>query len=121
MKRNEIFERLDPPPLGVAKLRERLAAHERRSAGRARIALVAVPTALALAAAVLLLVLTRPRVPDLVAAARSRGDLDGVALGLSDARQVSVSLAPERQATAGLVAVQTENPNVVFYWVASTE
>jgi hypothetical protein len=118
MKRKEIFERLDPPPGGAAKLRERLDAPE-RFARRAR--LVAVPAALALAAAVLLLVLTRPRVPDLVTAARVHGDLNEVALGLSDAPRGSVALAPERQATAGMVAVPTENSNVVFYWVASTE
>jgi hypothetical protein len=120
MKREEVFERLDPPPGGAAKLRARLDSHERH-ARRGRIAYVAVPAGVAVAAAVAFLVVTRPRVPDLVKAARARGGLDQVALGLSDSPPAAVAVTPERQATASVLAMRTENPNVAFYWVASAE
>jgi hypothetical protein len=113
-----LFEVLDPPPGGIAKLRERLDADDRSMSRVKRFAFVAAP-ALAIAAAVLL-VMNQPRVPDLVGAAKAHGGVDEVALGLSNAQQASVVIAPTSN-NAGLVPVKTENPNVSFYWVATTE
>jgi hypothetical protein len=119
VKHEDLFEQIDPPAGGIAKLRARLDGAE-RTTRRARVAFVAVPAALAVAAAVFL-VLNRPRATDLVSAARAHGDVDQVALGLAEAPQMSAAVTRQGQATAGLVQVQTQNPNVAFYWVASTE
>jgi hypothetical protein len=116
MRHDEIFEQLAPPPGGLAALRARLDARPRR-------ARLLVPLALALtfaAAAVVLLVVGRGRTPDLVAAARQRGDAPEIALGLAPRPASPVAALREDRATTALAEVQTADPRVVFYWVSST-
>jgi hypothetical protein len=115
MKREDVFERLEPPPGGVAKLRERMTARPSSVARR----LVPVAAALAIAAIVLLF-WSRGTTPDLVAAARHRAGLEQVALGLAPAPGGSAVLTDEERATTALAEVPTSNPTVAFYWVSST-
>ncbi len=119
MKREEVFEQLEPPAGGMAKLRERMTARPTvTSIFRAR---RYVPVAGALAvAAVVLLWWYRGRAPDLVAASRQLGGLDQVALGLAPAPAGSASLTESGRATGALAEVPTSNPEVAFYWVSST-
>ena len=116
MKREDVFERLEPPPGGVAKLRERMTARP-SSMARAR-RLVPVAAALAIAAVVLLF-WSRRTPPDLVAAARHRAGLEQVALGLAPAPRGSAALTDEERETTALAEVPTSNPTVAFYWVSS--
>lgn len=111
MKHKEVFERLEPPPGGLAKLRERIVQpSERRHF---------LPLAGAIAAAAaLILVWSSGRAPDLVGAARQRGGLEEVALGL--APSPGPTAAVQEQRTSALAEVPTSNPSVAFYWVGST-
>ncbi len=119
MKREEVFEHLDPPAGGVAKLRERMNARSSSSIVRVR-ALFPVAAALAVAAVVLLILSRRESPPDLVSAARARGGLDQVTLGLAPAPATSAALSDEERATTALTEVPTSNRTVAFYWVSST-
>ena len=118
MKREDVFERLEPPPGGMAKLRERMAARPAVSFLRAP-RLVPVAAVLAIAA-VLMLFWYRGRPPDLVAAARQHGGLEEGALGLAPASRGSAALPDKDRATTALAEVPTSNPTVAFYWVSST-
>ena len=115
MRRDEIFERLDPPPGGLAELRARIAAPPRRARRRA------LPVLAVAAAALVFLVVSGDRPPDLVSAARRRADTAEIALGLAPVPAAAVAIDPEQRATAALAEVRTTDPNVVFYWVGSTE
>lgn len=116
MKHEDVFERLEPPPGGFAKLRERMTARPSPLVRR----LVPVAAALAIAAVVLLFWSRRDTTPDLVAAARHRAGLEQVALGLAPARGGSAALTDEERATTALAEVPTSNSAVAFYWVSST-
>jgi hypothetical protein len=117
MKREDVFERLEPPPGGVAKLRERMTARP-SSIGR-RLGPVAAPLAIA---AVVLVFLFWPSdtTPDLVAAARHRAGLEQVALGLAPAPGGPAVLTDDERGTTALAEVPTSNSSVAFYWVSST-
>jgi hypothetical protein len=118
MKREDVFERLEPPPGGIAKLRERTTATARPSLTVRRL----VPVAAALAiAAVVFLFWSRRTTPDLLAAARRHAGLEQVALGLAPSSDRSAVLTDEERATTGLAEVPTSNATVAFYWVSSTE
>lgn len=117
MKHEEVFEQRDPPPGGLSRLRERL---DGRRSRVWKLSFVAAPAALAIAA-IVFLVLSRPRAPDLVTAARHRGGLDEVALGLASSPAASVALGDDNRATTGIAEMRSANPNVVFAWVVSTE
>ena len=119
MKREDVFERLEPPPGGVAKLRERMSVRRWSMPARAR-RVAPFAAALAVAAVVLLLFWPRGRAPDLLAAAREHGGADEVLLGLAPALARSAALTPDARATTGLAEVPTSNPSVAFYWVSST-
>ena len=119
MKREDLFERLDPPPGGIAKLRERMNARPSSSFLRVR-PLFPLAAALAVAAVVLLVWSRRETTPDLVSAARHRAGLDQVALGLASAPGTSAVLTEEERATTALAEVPTSNRTVAFYWVSST-
>lgn len=111
MKREDVFERLEPPPGGLAGLRERIT--------RPRETRRFVPLAGALAlAAGLLLVWSSDRTPDLVTAARQRGGPEEIALGLAPAHGEAAVV--QAQTTSALAQVPTSNPSVAFYWVGST-
>ena len=111
MKREDVFERLEPPPGGLAGLRERITQpHKARR-------FVPLAGSFAMAAA-LLLVWLSDRTPDLVTAARERGGPEEIALGLAPAR--GEPAAVQAQATSALAQVPTSNPSVAFYWVGST-
>jgi hypothetical protein len=110
MRHDEIFERLDPPPGGLAALRARMNA---RPSFARRAAPIAVGLALA---AIIVLVVTRR--PDPVAAARAHADVGEVALGLAPMPSAPVSV--DDPTTTAIVPVKTENPRVAFYWVSST-
>ena len=112
MKRAELFERIDPPPGGLAALRERLDARS----SRRFVPLLAIAGA---AAVVLFFVLGRPR-PDAAARARTHVDTSEVALGLAPMPAERVAIADDARGTTALVAVPTKDPNVAFYWVQST-
>jgi hypothetical protein len=115
MKHEDVFEQLEPPPGGLAKLRERMTTRPSSMARR----LVPVAAALAIAAVVLLF-WSRGKKPDLVAAARQRGGSEQVALGLAPALAGPAALTDEERATTALAKVPTSNPTVAFYWVSST-
>jgi hypothetical protein len=115
MKHEDVFEHLEPPPGGLARLRERMT--PRRASIPRR--LFPVAAALALAALVLLF-WSRRTTPDLVAAARDRGGLDQVALGLAPVPSAPAALTDDARATTALAEVPTSNPTVAFYWVSST-
>ena len=116
MKREDLFEQLEPPPGGVAKLRERMTARPSPLVRR----LVPAAAARAIAAGVLLFWSRREKAPDLVAAARHRAGLEQVALGLAPAPAGSAALTEEERATTALAEVPTSNSKVAFYWVSST-
>jgi hypothetical protein len=119
MKREDVFERLDPPPGGLAELRERMTARPSPSFLRGR-HLFPVAAALAVAAVVLLVWSRRDPTPDLVSAARERGGLEQVTLGLAPAPATSASVTDDERATTALTEVPTSNRTVAFYWVSST-
>ena len=116
MKREDVFERLSPPPGGLADLRERMG-------------LRAIPlrrylpagVALATAAAAIVVVQSRPAPPDLIARAHARGDAAEMVLGLAPPQRDPVVLADDDRATTALERVPTSRPDVAFYWVASTQ
>lgn len=117
MKHEDLFEQLEPPPGGMAKLRERMTARPSSMARR----LVPVAATLAIAAVVLLFLFrSRGTTPDLVAAARHRAGPEQVALGLAPSPGGSAALTDEERATTALAEVPTSNPKVAFYWVSST-
>ena len=116
MKREEVFEQLEPPPGGVARLRERMT--ERPSSTVRR--LVPVAGALAVAAVVLLVWSRRETTPDLVSSARQRAGLEQVALGLAPAPVGSAALTKDERTTTALAEVPSSNRAVAFYWVSST-
>ncbi|HEY8079880.1 MAG TPA: hypothetical protein VIF62_37370 [Labilithrix sp.] len=115
MKREDLFEPIDPPPGGLAALRERL---DSRSPRRRFVPLLAL--AGAAAAVVLFFVLGRPRT-DVAARARTHVDTSEVALGLAPMPSDRVAIADDARGTTALIAVPTKDPNVSFYWVQSTE
>jgi hypothetical protein len=113
MRREEIFERLDPPPGGLAALRARV---DPRPSRARRV----VPLGLTIAAAVVVFLVVRGRGPDLVTAARERGDASAVALGLTAMPAATAAIEPEDRASTALARVRTEDARVTFYWVSST-
>jgi hypothetical protein len=116
MKHDEIFERLEPPPGGLAMLRARLVVRPRM------LRRVAPPLVLAAAiAAVVLFLIGRPRPMDPIAEARLHGNGAEVVLGLAPMPNVPVTIDEESRTTTALVKVRTKDPNVAFYWVSSTE
>lgn len=116
MKREDLFERLEPPAGGVATLRQRMNARPSSMARR----LVPLAATLAIAAALLLFVFwSRSRTPDLVAAARQRAGLEQVALGLAPSPGVVAAPTEEERASTALAEVPTSNRTVAFYWVSS--
>ncbi len=116
MRRDEIFERLDPPRGGLAALRARLGARRRR----ARVFVPVGFAAAAVAVVVVLVVFGREGTPDLVAAARLGGDASEIGLGLAPRPAFPVAVGREDRGTTALARVETADPRVVFYWVSST-
>ena len=115
MKHEEIFERLDPPPGGLAALRARIEARPRLARRLAPLAFAAVLAAIAL------LFWARRRDPvDPLADARRYGDVGAVALGLAPIPSSAVAVADDARATTALAEVRTANARVSFYWVSST-
>ena len=117
MKRGRLFEPLTPPPGGLEALRARLDAAS--PARRAR-ALTPLLVAAALAA-IALVVVTRRRSVDFVAAGRQIGDASEVALGLTPLQGSAAVVDPDAKSTTALTEVRTSNPEVAFYWVSSTD
>ena len=111
MKREDVFERIEPPPGGLAGLRERIA--QPRETRR----FVPLAAAFAIAAA-LLVVWSTDRAPDFLTAARQRRGPEEIALGLAPPR--GEAAAVQAQSTSALAQVPTSNPSVAFYWVGST-
>ena len=117
MKRKDVFERLEPPPGGLAKLRKELTSRPSSTARRFGPA----AAALAIAAGLLLFLFwSRVTTPDLVAAARLRAGPEQIALGLAPASVESAALTDQERATTALTEVPSANPAVAFYWVGST-
>jgi hypothetical protein len=116
MKRDDLFEKLEPPRGGLATLRERMTTEQPSWMARRFVPMAAT---LAIAAVVLLFFWSR-RAPDLVAAARQRGGPEQIALGLAPPLAESAALTDEERATTALAEVRTSNPKVAFYWVSST-
>lgn len=113
MKRDAIFERLDPPPHGLASLRARMDARRRTRAVR-RIA----PFAFAVVLVVIALVVARRRT-DPVSVARQHADTAEIALGIAPMPTAAAMIDDSARSTSAMVEVRTENPNVAFYWVSS--
>jgi hypothetical protein len=115
MKHEDVFEQLEPPRGGLAKLRERMAPRPSWMARR----LVPMTAALAVAAVVLFLS-RRGKAPDLVAAAHHHGGVEEVSLGLAPSPGGPLVPTAGGRATTALAEVPTSNPTVAFYWVSST-
>jgi hypothetical protein len=115
VKHDDVFERIDPPPGGLATLRARMEA-------RPRVVRRVAPFALGAAAvALLFLYFTRhENAPDLVTAARMLGDAPEVALGLAPMPAVPAAIVVDDRATTALAEIRTANPSVAFYLVSST-
>jgi hypothetical protein len=107
LRRQDVFTPLDPPPGGVALLRERLAGRR-----RSRAWLLAIPAA---ACAVVLVVALRPAPADFFGA-RLANDPAAQMLGLVPHGHTIAGAVEGREGTA-VLAVATGNPNVVMYWI----
>ncbi|HEY3450500.1 MAG TPA: hypothetical protein VGK67_29360 [Myxococcales bacterium] len=105
-RRSELFRQLEPPPGGMALLRERLERRRQR-----RTWLLGVPAAAAAACVALVLGL-RPPPPDPLRE-RLLADPMVYSLGLRPA-QAQVAAGSGKTA---LAKVESGNPNVVVYWV----
>ncbi len=116
MNPDDILERLEPPPGGLAKLRALL---ESRPGVLRRLA---PPIAVAVAvAAIVLLFVGRRRAMDPLAEARRQGNGAEVALGLAPVPKAPVIVDSDSRGTTALARVESADPNVAFYWVSSTE
>jgi hypothetical protein len=114
MRHDDVFERLDPPPGGLAALRARMDA-------RPRVRRVARFAFVVAAALLLFLYFTRhDGAPDLLMAARLQGDAPEIALGLAPMPEAPVAIIDDDRTTTALAGVRTANPSVAFYWVSST-
>jgi len=112
-RRDDLFPVLEPPPGGLALLRERLA---RRKASHAWWWFGGVP-ALA-ACAVALVFLVRPDAPNPLSA-RLASDPFAMALGLSPSSG-AVEVAQDARANSAVRQVASGNPDVVIYWFDAT-
>lgn len=117
MKHEEIFERLAPPPGGLAKLRARI---EPRAHAPRRPLVFAFTFAAAAVAIVVFILARRTSAPDLLAEARATSHPSEVALGLARAPAARADVAAEARETTALAEVRTSNPEVAFYWASST-
>ena len=115
MKRGEVFERLSPPPGGLADLRARLD----RGPSLLR-SYVPAGAALVAAAAVFLFAESPAPPPDLIARAHAKDDGAEIVLGLAPAQKDPVVLGDAVSTTAALERVPTSRSDVAFYWVGST-
>ncbi len=116
----ELFERLDPPPGGLARLRVQLDERERRAAAWRLRPLRWAVAVLLMGAIVGLAVVSfdRPRsgLDDRLLAASS-GPL-GVRLGLAEPPSEAVSVPPGLRHRVAVERVEVEVPGVVYYRVA---
>jgi hypothetical protein len=115
MKHGDVFEKLDPPPGGLAKLRAKLEEGRRGSWSR----WIGVGS-LALGLAALVLVFTRP--------GRERASFtwghtgaSEVGLGLTRVQAEVLTVADESQETVAIERVRSGDPRVVIYRVGSVE
>ena len=132
--KEQVFEELDPPPGGLADLRERIAQQEEpreRRSLRPALRWTAGFGALVAAAAVLLLIIATRSQIDNSPEAEIPSPLRIGALANSHPALVSHGLAPapeqpviiassQRQAMAAL-QVPLDRQDVVFYWVSSAQ
>ena len=109
--RRELFRPLDPPPGGLALLRDRLARTRRRRAW-----LIAIPAVAAACAA--LIVALRPGPPNPLLL-QLQGDPFAQALGLAPSF-VEVAVPPEAAAQTAVSPIPSADPNVVIYWIDRT-
>ena len=126
----EIFERIDPPPGGLPRLRERLARERRRRAYRTQ-ATLAFASAAALAL-VFFFVRTAgddvrrhrdapEQLDDVITLSVAAGHHPGlIGLGLYDGPTEPVSVRADRRHELAVKRVPTESQEVIFYLVAST-
>jgi hypothetical protein len=123
LRRDDLFPVHEPPPGGLALLRQRLRPHPpapsplagKGSAARAWL-WGGIP-ALAAGAAALVLAL-RPAAPDPLRA-RLAGDPFAQALGLCE-RSGAVAVAFDARSHSAVRQVATGNPDVVMYWIDAT-
>jgi len=113
MKHREVFERLDPPPGGLARLRDRL-----EDRPRARWARLVWAPAVALGVAVVFVRVGGGKV-DVLAAARGQGGASEVGLGLSAPPEAVVTLTDESRSTTALARVPTSDPRVAMFRFAT--
>jgi hypothetical protein len=113
MKRDEIFERLDPPPHGLLALRERIEGARRPYRWR-------LPALAFAAVAMAMVIWVVVRRDDPVRAARLHGDTPEMALGLAPLPTAPATISDDARTTTAMIEVHTSNPNVAFYWVGST-
>jgi hypothetical protein len=112
MKREDLFEVLEPDEGGLVRLRQRL-----DEPARGRSWTFALGGA-AVAVSLVFFFLVRPRAVDLIAAARIHGGVSGIELGITPAPDGPATLVPSP--TTAMLEVKTGDPRVSFYWVAST-
>jgi hypothetical protein len=113
VRREDIFEKLSPPPGGLAKLRGRLEVHDGHPWARIG-GLTAVVVAVGL-----ILVLGRRSSFDVVAAARFLGGPSEVGLGLAPPPEAPLTLTDEAQRTSAITRVPSSDPRVTMYLVGT--
>ncbi len=128
LSKHEVFEELEPPPGGLALLRARIGARQRRSV----VSRALLPMSAALAAATVITVwlglgtrIDRVRVvesqgaPALVELISEHPV--NVALGVRPDPVEPVVVPPEARQTCAVARVTTPDDEVIFYWVTPSE
>ncbi len=109
-----LFERLEPPPGGLSRLRARIREPRRVAPRRVLVPALAAALAVMVAGSWLL----GKRQVDLLGDLRDRPS--GLALGLGALPDEPVALLPGERTSAALERVPTGEPRVIFYRVSST-
>jgi len=128
ISRREVFEELEPPPGGAARLRRRLE-RERVRPGVPRALLPMTAAATAVAATIVWLALGSAPQRTRLAAPEQRRELAEllsshpatVALGMASNPAEPVVVREDARQRYAVTRVATPSDDVVFYWVASSE
>jgi hypothetical protein len=106
MKRQQVFEELEPPPFGLERLRARMRDRRRRVSPLVLVGVMA---------SALVVLLVWPKAPRVDLVALARGSAAGPLVGVSSLEDVT---ALEK---TGVLRMPSQNPDVVLYRVASLE
>jgi hypothetical protein len=124
ISRSELFERLDPPPGGVTRLRAAIERHDRRRLEARRVRSLCWAAAAAAATVLVWLAATWLSHPDgdvgrnRLALGADGADPALVGLGLADPPAERVSVPPAERHRVAVERVEVDVPGVVYYRVA---